>query len=129
MSLTGEQITAGKTYTVTINKRELSHKRFSDAVKRIKGIGEREDHSAAYDPATQAWTVVLPADSFWGLDDLRTLASAYGAEVTEGAPKTTATSVMPRGSETRRASRQYGTDMAEYADGFSPEERRAFGGR
>lgn len=31
-------------------------------------------------------------------------------------------------SQTRAASRMYGTDMAEYGDGFTPDERAAFGG-
>lgn len=153
MSLTGEQITAGKTYTVRIDKRALSFKRGNDAVALVKGInGTVEDviydpeNPAAmrtgyvkvenpipavseYDGAARTWAVTVPAGSIRVLSDLRTLAGAYSAEVTEGAPEPAAAPVKPRGSETRHASRQYGTDMAECADGFTPEERRAFGGR
>lgn len=147
MSLTGEQITAGKTYTVRIG-RELYGKRRNDAVARVKGInGQIEDviydpqnpaamrtgyvkidnpvpATSRYDGATQTWTVAIPAGSIRILADLRALADAYGAEVTEGAATAP---VNPRSSETLRASRLYGTDMAEYADGFTPGERRAFG--
>lgn len=157
MSLTSEQITAGKTYTVALDKQRLSFKRFNDAVALVKGIDGRTENRAydpqdpaatpagyvkidnpvpavsEYDGATRTWTVTVPARSIRILSDLRSLVSAYSAEVTEGTRKTVPVKpvkpVKPRDSETRRASRLYGTDMAEYADGFTPEERRAFGGQ
>src|SRR5258708_16840094 len=80
MPLTRDEITAGATYTVRLD-RELSFKRFADAKALVKRIGEREDHAASYNAAAKAWTVTLPSDSVMGLRDLQNLAHAYSADV------------------------------------------------
>lgn len=154
MALTETEITAGAAYTVRIDRSALSGKRFSDAVALVKGIdGQRADYvydpqdpaalatgyvrnedpetaTATYSGTSRAWTVTIPAAGGRALSDLRAAVTAYGAAVTAGQDDASAPAAprRPRSSETERVSRLYGTDMAEYGSGFSPEERRAFGG-
>lgn len=143
MSLTGNEITAGATYAVRIDKKALSFKRGNDAVALVKGVnGQVEDlvydpqNPAAnprtgyvrlenpqpavskYDPATQTWAVTVPAGSIRVLESLRTLAGHYDAYVTEGAPDAPAAPAKPA----RPASRIAWKDV-EGGDGFTNEER------
>lgn len=125
MTLTSSQITAGATYSVRLDG-TLSGKRFRDAAALAKSIGTRPETSSVFDAASKTWTVTLPADSVGGLADLRTLAGAYDSAVeiagtASPAPAVTARTAG-RSSETQRASRLYGMDMAEYGTGFTPDE-------
>ena len=139
MSLTGNEITASRTYTVTLDE-SLSHKRFRDAVALVKGINGRvvglvydpaspkayktgycestDTAASSYDSATRTWTVTIPDGGGYPLADLRALASAYGAEVTDAAQETAAAAPAPR-------RRPANAEWAEYAGGFGPDELAA----
>lgn len=153
MALTEDEITAGQTYTVTIDG-SLSGKRFRDAVALIKGINGRlvglvydpqnpaayrtgyveskETATATYDGATRAWTVMIPAGGGYPLADLRSLVHAYDAEVEvagTGQPAAPAPAAAP--AKPPRAPRSHvrnGIDWAEYGDGFSPVDERPYMG-
>lgn len=75
-----DDIVAGQTYTVTIPPISRD-KRFADAVKLVKGIGEYQGSTASYDESIQTWTVTLAADAKGALDDLRLAEAKYGADV------------------------------------------------
>lgn len=138
MSLTGQEITAGKTYTVRIDKQALSFKRGNDAVALIKSIDGRceaylydpqnpaalrtgyvknestETATSKYDGTSKTWTVHVPTTGS-ALSDLQTLASAYDAEVAE----VTAGNPAPAPAAPRE--RRF-ADWAEYGSGFGPDE-------
>jgi hypothetical protein len=142
VSLTEQQVTAGTTYVVRIPKAELSFKRGNDAVALVKGIdGQRDDYVydpqnpkayrtgyvanedpakavSKYDGATQAWTVTIPAGGGKALSDLRTLVSAYDAEVEDAGTATVPPVAAPAA---RNAARPW-ADWAEYGCGFGPDE-------
>lgn len=128
MSLTREQITAGATYTVRILESELSHKRFGDAVKLVKGIGERPETTATYHGASKSWVVTLPADSVGGLADLKALAYAYNAVVELGEPAAAGRPAR-KAAAPRRVRSGWGRDLHERedGDGYTASERDAMG--
>lgn len=145
MSLTGDEITKGRTYAVTLD-RHLSAKRFRDAVSLVKGIdGQHEDcvydpqnpkayrtgyvdnedparAAAKYDGTAKTWTVTIPAAGGKALSDLRALASAYDAAVDVAEPATPA--AAPARPAPSHSAVRNGIDWAEYGDGFSPIDER-----
>ncbi len=147
MALAETEITADAAYAVRF-ERGLSAKRFRDAVALVKGIdGQRNEYvydpenpaasnvgyvrnddpasaTANFDAASKTWTVTIPAAGGRALSDLQTAARAYDAivERDSGTERPHGTARAAADSETQRASRLYGTDMAEYGCGFGPDE-------
>lgn len=132
MALTREEITAGATYTVRIDRHELSVKRFNDAVKLVKGLNERPETTARYDGATRSWAVTLPADSVGGVNDVQVLAYIYNAtvEIATG-PQAPAAQAPRKAAAPRQQMSGWGRTMGlaerEDGDGYTRSERDAMG--
>lgn len=134
MSLTRDEITAGAAYTVRLDSKQLSPKRFGDAVKLVKGLNDRPETTAAYNGQTHAWTVTLPADSVGGLHDVQVLAYTYEADVERagGSEPATAgtTRTAPRQGRQQSSawSRAMGLHEREDGNGYTASERNGMRG-